>query len=280
MNYREIYDRFCNNCSKTITNLYSTSFSIGIYLLNKKIRQDIYAIYGFVRLADEIVDTFHDKDKVKLLNEFKKQTYQAISDGFSLNPILHSFQATVNKYKINQDLIEAFFKSMEMDIYMNEYNDKELKQYIYGSAEVVGLMCLAVFTNGHKKLYEELKDYAIKLGSAFQKVNFLRDLRYDNIVLNRRYFNGLDLKNISQSQMQMIIDDIKHELDFSLKGIKRLPSSAKLGVFVAYLYYKSLLNKIKKTPIEVFKTKRIRISNLKKLAIALMAIVKNKIFKM
>ncbi|MEN3037946.1 MAG: squalene/phytoene synthase family protein [Candidatus Kryptonium sp.] len=167
-----------------------------------------------------------------------------------------------------------------MDIYLNEYNEMELKQYIYGSAEAVGLMCLAVFTNGNKKLYEELKDYAIKLGSAFQKVNFLRDLRYDNIVLNRRYFNNLDLKNISQSQMQMIIDDIKNEFDFSLKGIKRLPPSAKLGVFVAYLYYKALLNKIKKTPIEVFKTKRIRISNLKKLAIALITIVKNKIFKM
>ncbi|CUS83130.1 phytoene/squalene synthase family protein [Candidatus Kryptobacter tengchongensis] len=280
MNYYEIYDRFSEKCSKIITNLYTTSFSIGIFLLDRKIRKDIYSIYGFVRLADEIVDTFHDKDKHKLLYEFKEQTYRAINEKFSLNPILNSFQKTVNKYKIDTELIEAFFKSMEMDLYISDYSKDILKNYIYGSAEVVGLMCLTVFTNGDSKLYYELKEHAIKLGSAFQKINFLRDIRYDNFILKRRYFNKLDLKTLDEKELKTIIDDIQDELRFALRGIQKLPKEAKLGVFVAYLYYYSLLKKIRKSPIEVLWRKRIRISNFRKILIALISIIKVKILRL
>lgn len=248
-------------CSKITTERYSTSFSSAIRLLHSDLRQPIHNIYGFVRLADEIVDTFHDFDKESLLREFKKETYAAIQRGISLNPILHSFQRTINQYDVDHTLIEAFFNSMEMDLTERTYDSGDYEDYIYGSAEVVGLMCLQVFCEGNKKLYEELKNPARSLGAAFQKVNFLRDVKADFEGLDRMYFPGCDFRNFSASDKLKIEQDIERDFRHAYEGIVRLPLKARFGVYVAYKYYLSLFKKIKQLEPSRILEERIRIPN-------------------
>jgi len=232
--------------------------------LQKQIRGPIYSIYGFVRLADEIVDSFHNYNKEYLLSDFKNQTYDAIFNKISLNPILNSFQQVVHQYQIPLDLIESFLKSMEMDLRKTNYDDEKYNEYIFGSAEVVGLMCLCVFTEGNKKLYEELKPSAMKLGAAFQKVNFLRDVKADNLELGRNYFPNVDLKRFSSYEKRKIEADIENDFKEGLKGILRLPSSSRKGVFLAYYYYLILFKKIKQLPAQRIMNERIRIPNYEK----------------
>ena len=254
-------------CSKLITQRYSTSFTLGIRTLHKKFHLPIYAVYGFVRYADEIVDTFHDKDKKGLLATFKEDTYKAIEEGISLNPVLHAFQITVNKYSIEKALIEAFLNSMEMDLDHKNYNDSKYKEYIFGSAEVVGLMCLRVFCEGDSLLYDQLKGPACKLGAAFQKVNFLRDLKSDFEERGRVYFPGVDFHTFNQSTKADIENDIEQDFKEALEGINQLPKSAMLGVKIAYLYYIKLFYKIKGLSPDIITKKRIRIPNSKKLTL-------------
>jgi 15-cis-phytoene synthase len=251
-------------CSTTTTKLYSTSFSSAIKLLHASIRQPIYNIYGLVRFADEIVDTFHEHDKKTLLQEFKADTYKAIERGISLNPILQSFQQTVNAYNIDLALVESFFVSMEFDLDKSKYNEAGYKEYIYGSAEVVGLMCLYVFCNGDDILYQKLKPSAQALGAAFQKVNFLRDIKADFEGLDRTYFPDVDFKNFSQQHKQQIEDDIEQDFIAAYKGILELPQKARFGVYVAYKYYLSLFKKIKKTQPQKILESRIRIADTSK----------------
>ena len=248
-------------CSKTTTEKYSTSFSSAIRLLHVDLRQPIHNIYGFVRLADEIVDTFHEFNKEDLLREFKKDTYAAIDRGISLNPILHSFQRTVNQYKIDHGLIEAFFNSMEMDLSKRTYDNFGYEEYIYGSAEVVGLMCLFVFCEGNKELYHELKAPARSLGAAFQKVNFLRDVKSDFEGLDRMYFPDCDFRNFTEADKARIEKDIQDDFNAAYQGIIRLPLKSRFGVYVAYKYYLSLFNKIKKLEPQRILEERIRIPN-------------------
>jgi len=248
-------------CSKTTTERYSTSFSSAIRLLHVDLRQPIHNIYGFVRLADEIVDTFHEFNKEDLLREFKKDTYAAIDRGISLNPILHSFQRTVNQYKIDHGLIEAFFNSMEMDLSKRTYDNFGYEEYIYGSAEVVGLMCLFVFCEGNKELYHELKAPARSLGAAFQKVNFLRDVKADFEGLDRMYFPDCDFRNFTEADKARIEKDIQDDFNAAYQGIIRLPLKSRFGVYVAYKYYLSLFNKIKKLEPQRILEERIRIPN-------------------
>ncbi|MFL0685165.1 MAG: phytoene/squalene synthase family protein [Algoriphagus aquaeductus] len=262
-----LFDQTTLECSKLITQRYSTSFTLGIKTLDKKFHLPIYAIYGFVRYADEIVDTFHDKDKQALLHRFKKDTYEAIETGISLNPVLHAFQLMVNKYQIDKDLIEAFLHSMEMDLDFKTYNDSKYHEYIYGSAEVVGLMCLKVFCEGNQAMYERLREPACKLGAAFQKVNFLRDIKSDFEERGRVYFPGVDFTQFDKSAKALIEEDIQKDFNDSLIGIEQLPSGAKLGVRVAYLYYQKLFDKIKGLPAEVITQKRVRIPNSQKLSL-------------
>jgi phytoene/squalene synthetase len=236
-------------------------------LLNPSIRPAIYAIYGFVRFADEIVDTFHNYDKAELLARFKAETYRSIEEGISLNPILQSFQSTVNRYNIDHALIESFFKSMEMDLSETGHDQSSYEEYIVGSAEVVGLMCLYVFLNGDQKLYEEFKPAAQRLGAAFQKVNFLRDLNHDMQVLNRVYFPELQGNEWNPETKQAIEADIAHDFELALEGIRRLPKSSRLGVYLAYKYYLCLFKKIKSLPPEKVLDKRIRINNTRKMGI-------------
>lgn len=269
MDAKLLFDQTTFECSKLITQRYSTSFTLGIKTLDKKFHLPIYAIYGFVRYADEIVDTFHDKDKKALLDQFKKDTYEAIENKISLNPVLHAFQLIVNQYQIDLDLIEAFLKSMEMDLDFKTYNDSKYHEYIYGSAEVVGLMCLKVFVEGDQKQYESLKSPACKLGAAFQKVNFLRDIKSDFEERGRVYFPGVDFNSFDKSAKELIEEDIQKDFDETLDGINRLPKGAKLGVKVAYLYYQKLFDKIKGLPAETITQKRIRIPNTKKLSLLL-----------
>lgn len=264
-----LFDQTTLECSKLITQRYSTSFTLGIKTLDKKFHMPIYAIYGFVRYADEIVDTFHDKDKQALLNRFKKDTYEAIESGISLNPVLHAFQLMVNKYKIDLDLIEAFLHSMEMDLDFKSYNDSKYHEYIYGSAEVVGLMCLKVFCEGNDEIYLKLKLPACKLGAAFQKVNFLRDIKSDFEERGRVYFPGVDFTQFNKSAKHLIEEDIQKDFNDSLIGIEQLPTGAKLGVRVAYLYYQKLFDKIRGLPAETIIQKRIRIPNSQKLSLLL-----------
>ncbi|GAA4274501.1 phytoene/squalene synthase family protein [Aquimarina gracilis] len=234
-------------------------------MLSESIRQDIYNIYGFVRFADEIVDTFHDYDKEKLFNDFEEEMYKAIKNKISLNPILNSFQQTVHKYNIQSELYEAFMKSMRLDLYKTNYlTDEEYKEYIYGSADVVGLMCLKVFVKGDETRYNELKDSAMHLGSAFQKVNFLRDLKADYEDLNRTYFPNTDLRQLDEDSKLRIIKEIEEDFDKGLTGILKLPVEAKFGVYTAFIYYKKLLNKLKKTPSLEIKNTRIRVPNYQK----------------
>lgn len=272
------YDKTSYKISKILTNDFSTSFSLGILALDKSIRNHIYSIYGLVRVADEIVDTYHNSDKKTLLNKLKKDTYDAIDAKLSTNPILHSFQLTVNKFNINKNLIEAFFNSMEMDIYRNNYTREEFNKYVYGSAEVVGLMCLKVFVNGDEKLYKELNNYAKSLGSAFQKVNFLRDIRSDYYDRNRIYLPSEIKKNgLTEEKKKELEDETFKDFQNALIGIKKLPKSSKTGVYAAYLYYTFLLKKIKKANLETLLNKRLRISNTKKLLLFIKAFFETKI---
>jgi 15-cis-phytoene synthase len=263
----ELFDQTTFECSKLITHRYSTSFTLGIKTLDKKFHLPIYAIYGFVRYADEIVDTFHDKDKKTLLERFKNETFQAIEEKISLNPVLHAFQLIVNKYSIPKDLIEAFLHSMEMDLDFKTYNDSRYHEYIYGSAEVVGLMCLKVFCEGNNELYDQLRQPACKLGAAFQKVNFLRDLKSDFEERGRVYFPGVDFNQFDKTAKGLIEEDIQKDFNDSLNGINQLPSGAKLGVRVAYLYYQKLFDKIKGLSAETITKKRVRIPNSQKLTL-------------
>jgi 15-cis-phytoene synthase len=272
---KEIFDTLSHDMSTLLTKRYSTSFSMGISFLHKDIHKPIYAIYGFVRLADEIVDSFHNFNKEELLIDFKKQTYQAIDQGISLNPILNSFQWAVNTYKIPLDLIETFLNSMEMDLEKHEYDQGKYEQYILGSAEVVGLMCLKIFVLGDEKKYLELKDSAMKLGSAFQKINFLRDLKADYHELGRTYFPGIDLNEFNSSVKLDIEADIEKDFQEGYEGIKRLPKEARFGVYMAYIYYYKLFKKIKSTSPEVILNQRVRISNKKKYSLFVFSYLKH-----
>jgi len=272
---KAIFDTVSYKCSKIVTKTYSTSFSLATKMLYKSIRSNIYNIYGFVRFADEIVDSFHDYDKENLFNRFSDDLESAFRDKISLNPILNAFQYTFHKYKIDKSLVDAFMKSMRLDLHKTDYlTEEEYKAYIYGSADVVGLMCLKVFVNGDDTKYEELKDTAMSLGSAFQKVNFLRDLKADFEGLNRTYFPNTDLNNLDETSKQDIIDDIEKDFEKGLKGIKKLPIEAKFGVFMAYRYYRQLLKKLKKTPALHIKNTRIRVSNPKKIELLMRSYVK------
>lgn len=266
---KALYDTFSYKSSKSITRLYSTSFSLGIFLLDKQLHNPIYSIYGFVRLADEIVDSFHDFDKARLLSELRQDTYKAISDKISLNPILNSFQEVVNNYQIEDELIDTFLNSMEMDLEDIEYDSEQYEKYILGSAEVVGLMCLRVFTDGDRKMYDHLKPYAMSLGSAFQKINFLRDLEADFEGLGRTYFPGVDFDSFDENQKKQIEQDIKKDFDHALIGIKKLPTTARLGVYAAYVYYTALFQKIRAVSAQRIMKERIRISNPHKLWLTL-----------
>jgi len=273
-----LFDRTSYQISKRVTNNYSTSFSLGIKVLSKKYHDPIYAIYGFVRYADEIVDTFHDYDKKRLLKEFKADTFKAIEDGISLNPILQSFQLVVNEFNVANDLIEAFFHSMEMDLEDIKYDDNKYNEYIYGSAEVVGLMCLYVFCDGDDLKYRELEYSARRLGAAFQKVNFLRDLKSDFKERGRVYFPGVDLNKFDAESKLYIENDIKKDFDEALDGIKNLPKGASIGVYLAYVYYLKLFSKIKSCSVSKILDQRIRVPDLIKFRLLLITFMRYKLF--
>jgi 15-cis-phytoene synthase len=273
----DLFYQVSEECSRITTERYSTSFSSAIRLLHKDMRQPIFNIYGFVRFADEIVDTFHQHDKAALLEQFKKETYDSLERGISLNPILNSFQKTVNQYNIDRKLIDAFLYSMEQDLTQTTYTQQGYEEYIYGSAEVVGLMCLYVFCEGNKELYNKLKDSAKSLGSAFQKVNFLRDVKADFAGLSRVYFPGCDFNNFTELQKTAIEEDIQKDFLHAYRGILELPVKSRFGVYVAYKYYLSLFKRIKKMkPASVLEA-RVRIPNYSKAMIVLRAGVKNQL---
>lgn len=260
-----LFDEVAYECSQKVTNGYSTSFSSAVRMLAPSIRPAVHSVYGFVRFADEVVDTFHEKDKKLLLDKFEWDLYQSLEMGISLNPILHAFQKTIKEYNIDIELVDAFLKSMRMDLEKKEYKtQKEYQDYIYGSADVVGLMCLKIFVNGSNEEYEKLKPTAMKLGSAFQKVNFLRDLKNDSEILERSYFPGVDLKNLSPDVKMKIVSEIKADFDAAYEGIKQLPTSSKFGVYTAFRYYKQLLKKLQKTPSNKLMETRIRVSDYHK----------------
>lgn len=273
---KPLFDDLSMQVSKKVTHTYSTSFSLGIYFLNNRLRDSIYAVYGFVRVADEIVDSFEGYDKRYLLQKFGQDTFDAIEKRISANPVLNAFQQVVHEYDISNDLIEAFFRSMEMDLNEINYTFDKYRQYIFGSAEVVGLMCLHVFTEGDKKLYDELKPYARKLGAAFQKVNFLRDLKEDYHDLGRVYFPNIDMDNFSDRSKAKIEQDIEQDFSVALTGIKKLPPSSKGGVYLAYVTYHSLFNKIKKLPADRILNERVRINNGKKFGLMLNSLLQHK----
>ena len=262
---KELFDKISEECSKNVTKSYSTSFSLATKMLSSNIRQDIYNIYGFVRFADEIVDTFHSYNKKELFSRFVADLNYSLIEGISLNPILNSFQKTVNKYNIDKSLIDAFLKSMEQDLEKKKYKSlKEYKDYIYGSADVVGLMCLKVFVGGNNDDFNRLKPYAMSLGSAFQKVNFLRDLNDDYKKLNRIYFPGIDYKTFNEDAKNNIMIDIEKDFSKALKGIYMLPNNSKFGVYAAYKYYKRLLRKLDRASYLQIKSKRVRVPNYQK----------------
>jgi len=277
MDAQALYDKVSIRCSRLTTRAYSTSFSLGIRCLNKRLRDPIYAIYGFVRFGDEIVDTFHTTDKVYLLNKFREDTFQAIEQGISLNPILHSFQLVVNRYGIDRPVIEQFLRSMEMDITMKAHDQASYEEYILGSAEVVGLMCLRVFCNGDGALYEQLKPQAMKLGSAFQKINFLRDLNADFSGMGRMYFPGVDLSTFDQDAKRAIEQDIEADFRQGLEGILNLPRSSRFGVYMAYVYYQALLRKIMNTPAHRVIETRIRIRNRHKIRLLFTSFIRHRL---
>ena len=274
---KQLFDDVSYKCSKITTKTYSTSFSFGILALHKSIRKSIYNIYGFVRFADEIVDSFHDYDKSKLFNKYKADAFLAIDDKISLNPILNSFQETVNAYSIDLSLINNFLDSMEMDLSKKSYNKENYNDYIHGSAEVVGLMCLKVFVNGDNLLYNKLKPSAMSLGSAFQKINFLRDANVDYSLLGRSYFPGVQMDKFSQSDKIKIEKDIERDFQDALVGIKMLPENSRAGVYLSYLYYYHLFKKIKYLSPSRLLAERIRIPNIEKLALMFKAIFKNQL---
>jgi len=262
---KELFDKISLNASKHVTNEYSTSFSLGIKMLHQSIREPIYAVYGFVRLADEIVDSFHEFNKKELLDDFKKQTFQAIDVKISLNPILNSFQHAVNYYQIDKWLIDAFFDSMEMDLEDQQYNQETFDKYILGSAQVVGLMCLKIFCKGDSDQYESLRPGAMSLGSAFQKVNFLRDLKADKENLGRIYFPGMNNHEWTPELKEKIQADIKQDFIHALEAINRLPSNSKYGVYTAYRYYFKLFKKLENASFEELLTNRLRVPNYTKI---------------
>ena len=277
MEAKDLYNEVSIRCSRLTTRAYSTSFSLGIFCLGRSLRDPIYAIYGFVRFGDEIVDTFHQADKKYLLKKFREDTYEAIEQGISLNPILQSFQLVVNKFGIERPVIDQFLKSMEMDLDMKVHDQESYKEYILGSAEVVGLMCLRVFCNGDDQAYQKLKPSAMMLGSAFQKINFLRDLNADFNGMGRVYFPGVDLTHFDQETKKLIEQDIAHDFQQGLEGIRQLPRSARFGVYVAYVYYKALLNKIMNTPAHRVVSSRIRIRNRHKLRLLFTCFVRHRL---
>lgn len=272
-----LFDDVSVQCSKITTRKYSTSFSSGIYFLDKWLHGHVYSIYGFVRFADEIVDSFHDYDKAKLLEEFKEETWKALDRKISLNPILNSFQHTVNLFNIDRDLIECFFASMEADLSKTAHSEESYAKYILGSAEVVGLMCLKVFTKNDDSAYLRLKPAAMKLGAAFQKVNFLRDIQADSQELGRTYFPGVDFKFFSEADKLHIERDIESDFDAALAGIRALPHGARRGVYLAYCYYRELFLMIKRTPASEIMLKRIRVPDYRKTLLILTAVIKNKL---
>ena len=263
---KKLFDQVSESCSRIVTESYSTSFTLATKMLDSSIRQDIYNIYGFVRFADEIVDSFHDFNKEELLNLFELDIKKSINDKISLNPILNSFQKTLNKYEIDYELVNSFLKSMKSDLNKKQYlSSEEFDEYVYGSADVVGLMCLKVFVKGDQKQYNDLKPYAMSLGSAFQKVNFLRDLKADHDGLNRSYFPNLDIDKFDEKSKTIILNEINKDFSHALKGIFLLPSSARFGVYTAYKYYLKLLNKLKNTNPLKIKSTRIRVPNYQKI---------------
>jgi len=276
---KELFDSVSNECSKLVTEKYSTSFSLAVKMLSPKIRTDIYNIYGFVRFADEIVDAFHGYDKEVLINNFEKDYYLAKEQGISLNPILNSFQATVKRYNITDDLVKSFLKSMRADLSKTAYEtQEEYNEYIYGSADVVGLMCLKVFVDGDDEKYNELKNAAMRLGSAFQKVNFLRDLKDDFELLNRSYFPNVDLTSLDTESKHLIIQEIEDDFDFAFNhGILKLPVEAKFGVYMAYRYYRRLLKKLNSVPSSEIIETRVRISDPMKINLLARSYVKYKL---
>ena len=272
---KSIFDKVSEDSSKIVIKRYSTSFYFSSSLLSKSIRQDIFNIYGFVRLADEIVDTFHEFPKKELLNEFEEELWRSIENKISLNPILNSFQNTVNRYSIPKDLIRSFLDSMKMDLEKKEYKSvEEYKRYIYGSADVVGLMCLKVFVKGSDTIYSDLSDYAISLGSAFQKVNFLRDLKDDSNILKRVYFPNVNMDDFNEESKKEIINEIELDFKNAIKGIARLPKNSRFAVYIAYRYYNKLLKKLKRTSSENIVKKRVRIHNFQKFAVIARSYVK------
>jgi len=273
----QLFHTVSQQCSKITTERYSTSFASAIKLLHTDLREPVYNIYGFVRFADEIVDTFHDYDKEYLLQQFRDETYHAIKRKISINPILHSFQMTVNKYNIDHQLIDAFFHSMEMDLAKKNYDAEGYNEYIYGSAEVVGLMCLHVFCDGNRDQFYKLEPAARSLGAAFQKVNFLRDINADYNCLSRTYFPGVDFSNVTCDMKREIEQDIASDFEHAYKGIIALPWKAKFGVYVAYKYYLSLFKRIKRVQASRILQQRIRIPNYQKAMIVARAGVKNQL---
>ena len=262
---KKLFDQVSESCSRIVTESYSTSFTLATKMLDSSIRQDIYNIYGFVRFADEIVDSFHNYDKKELLNLFEKDLKKSIEDKISLNPILNSFQKTIHNYQIDYELVDSFLNSMKLDLDKKKYlTKKEFDQYVYGSADVVGLMCLKVFVKGNNNQYNDLRPYAMSLGSAFQKVNFLRDLKADHDGLNRSYFPNLNINEFDEPSKKIILDEIDKDFRHALKGIFKLPSSARFGVYTAYKYYLKLLNKLRKTHPLKIKSSRIRVPNYQK----------------
>lgn len=274
---KSVFDNYSFDASKHVTKSYSTSFYAGVKCLDKKIRKDIHAIYGLVRFADEIVDSFHDYNKDTLLKEFKQATFDAIERKISLNPILNSFQNTVNKYQIDTDLIHQFFHSMEMDLDSVDFTLEKYREYIFGSAEAVGLMCLKIFVYGNEDEYVRLKPYAMKLGSAFQKINFLRDLKSDSKELGRLYFPNIEMNNFSGNDKKRIEAEIQAEFDAAFEGIVQLPKSSRFGVYLSYVYYTNLLKRIKRRSIQDLLNERIRISNNIKALLFAKSYVKNSI---
>ncbi len=273
----DLFSETTFKCSKLITQHYSTSFTLGIKTLEAKYRLPIYGVYGFVRYADEIVDTFHDYNKHDLLNHFWQDTYKAIEDKISLNPVLHSFQMVVHTYGIDRELIDAFLTSMEMDLQRSEYNAEGYEEYIYGSAEAVGLMCLRVFCEGDDAMYQRLREPARRLGAAFQKVNFLRDIRSDYYERGRTYFPGVNFDSFTNDAKSAIEDDIQADFEAAYQGIIRLPQGAKWGVYLAYIYYKALFSKIKKLPPSRILQERIRVPDQHKVALLVQTYFRHKL---
>ena len=274
---KQIFDDVSFACSKITTKAYSTSFSLGIRFLNQHLHKPIYAIYGFVRFADEIVDSFHSYDKATLLSEFKEETWKSIKQGISINPILNSFQHVVHKYNIEHELITGFFESMEADLEQTKHSEASYDKYIFGSAEVVGLMCLRVFTENNDQLFQQLKHPARKLGAAFQKVNFLRDINADYQVLGRTYFPGVNFTSFSEHEKEKIQLDIESDFEQALAGIRLLPVSSRRGVYLAYYYYKKLFLMIKDVPAEKALSARIRIPDHKKIGLMLQSIIRHQL---